>query len=38
MSARFRMKPMSRDGKPVAGGVVKIPFKFMLPAPAPAKS
>lgn len=36
MSARFRMKPMSRDGHPVAGGVVRIPFKFLLPKP-PAK-
>jgi TonB family protein len=37
MSERFRMKPMSRDGKPVAGGYVRIPFMFRLPpAPKPA--
>jgi TonB family protein len=41
----FRMKPLSRDGEPVAGGVVRIPIMFRIaseaapaaaPAPAPA--
>ena len=36
LSARFQMKPMSKDGKPVAGGVVRIPIRFMVPTqPAP---
>lgn len=33
LSQRFRMKPMSRDGHPVAGGVVRIPIMFRIPAP-----
>lgn len=36
MSQRFKMKPMSRDGHPVSGGVVRIPIRFALPStPAP---
>lgn len=31
MSHRFRMKPMTRDGRPVAGGTVRIPIRFKLP-------
>ena len=30
MAPLFRMKPMSVDGRPVAGGVVMIPVKFAL--------
>lgn len=37
LSERFQMKPMSRDGHPVSGGVVRIPIRFM-PAPQPAAS
>jgi TonB family protein len=33
LSERFQMKPMSRDGQPVAGGKVRIPFRFALPHP-----
>lgn len=36
MAARFRMKPMSKDGHPVAGGKVRIPIRFMLPSPPAA--
>ena len=35
LSARFQMKPMSKDGHPVAGGVVRIPIRFMMPNAAP---
>jgi len=38
MAPRFRMKPMSVDGKPVAGGIVRIPVKFLIPAPDAARS
>jgi TonB family protein len=31
MAPRFRMKPMSRDGRPVAGGIVRIPIRFRVP-------
>jgi TonB family protein len=31
MSGQFQMKPASRDGRPVAGGRVRIPIRFMLP-------
>jgi TonB family protein len=31
MAPLFRMKPMSRNGKPVAGGVVRIPIRFLVP-------
>jgi len=31
MSAKFKMRPMTRDGVPVAGGVVRIPIRFTLP-------
>jgi TonB family protein len=28
----FRMRPMTRDGRPVAGGTVRIPLNFIIPA------
>ncbi|WP_312165205.1 energy transducer TonB [Phenylobacterium sp.] len=31
MSRLFRMRPMTRDGEPVAGGAVRIPIRFVLP-------
>jgi len=31
MSKLFKMKPMTRDGAPVAGGQVRIPIRFQLP-------
>ena len=31
MSRAFRMRPMTRDGTPVAGGKVAIPIRFALP-------
>jgi protein TonB len=31
MSSRFKLRPMTRDGKPVAGGTVRIPIQFALP-------
>jgi TonB family protein len=31
MAPLFRMKPKSIDGKPVAGGIVRIPVKYMVP-------
>jgi TonB family protein len=33
LSERFQMKPMSRDGHPVSGGMVRIPIRFALPRP-----
>ena len=39
-AAKFRMKPMAKDGKPTAGGIVRIPIMFRVargPAPAPAQ-
>lgn len=36
MSDLFRMKPPTRDGRPVAGGVVRIPVAFRIMGPAPA--
>lgn len=32
MSEVFRMRPQTRDGRPVAGGTVKIPLNFIIPA------
>jgi TonB family protein len=31
MSGKFKMRPMTKDGVPVAGGVVRIPIRFVLP-------
>jgi TonB family protein len=31
LSERFQLKPMSRDGQPVAGGRIRIPIRFVLP-------
>ncbi len=33
LSERFQMKPMTRDGHPVSGGKIRIPFRFALPHP-----
>jgi TonB family protein len=33
MSSLFQMKPMSKDGHPTSGGVVRIPIRFALPSP-----
>ena len=38
MAPTFQMKPMSRNGRPVAGGVVRIPVRFAIPAGPAAKS
>ena len=32
MASLFQMKPKSIDGKPVAGGIVRIPVKYMVPS------
>jgi TonB family protein len=42
MSEVFRMRPQTKDGKPVAGGFVRIPINFIIPAnlraaPVPAR-
>ncbi|HEY8004272.1 MAG TPA: TonB family protein [Phenylobacterium sp.] len=37
LSERFQMKPMSRDGHPVAGGKVRIPIRFLPGASTPAR-
>lgn len=31
MSRHFKMRPMTRDGVPVSGGVIRIPIRFALP-------
>lgn len=31
MSRHFKMRPMTRDGVPVAGGTIRIPIRFALP-------
>lgn len=38
MSAAFRMRPMTRDGVPVAGGIVRIPLNFRRPVDLRAAS
>jgi TonB family protein len=35
MAAKFKMRPMSKDGVPIAGGQVAIPIKFSLPKAQP---
>lgn len=42
MSQLFRMRPQTRDGRPVANGIVRIPMTFLMPAnlraaPVPAR-
>lgn len=41
MVPKFRMRPLTKDGVPVAGGTVRIPVRFVLPTgepgPAPAE-
>ena len=32
MSETFRMRPQTKDGRPVAGGTVRIPILFLIPA------
>jgi|GEM_PF-1549269 TonB family protein len=34
MASRFRMRPMTKDGRPVGGGTVSIPIRFTLPPTA----
>jgi len=36
LAARFKMRPMTKDGHPVAGGNVRIPILFRLPPPPAA--
>lgn len=35
LTTKFRMKPRMLDGRPVAGGDVRIPIRFVLPRPTP---
>lgn len=37
MAERFRMQPMTKDGHPVAGGRVRIPIRFGIPAAQAAR-
>ncbi len=37
MAAKFQMRPMTKDGQPVNGGVVQIPIRFLLPKPSDAE-
>lgn len=34
MSSLFKMRPMTKDGQPVAGGKIRIPLRFVLPGEA----
>ena len=38
MAPLFQMKPMSLNGRPVVGGIVRIPVKFQVPATDPGHS
>jgi protein TonB len=33
LSSLFHMRPMTKDGRPVSGGTVRIPIMFRLPHP-----
>jgi TonB family protein len=35
MASKFKMRPMTKDGVPVTGGIVRIPMRFVLPKPEP---
>ncbi len=35
MAAKFKMRPMTKDGQPFAGGIVRIPIRFTLPKEDP---
>jgi periplasmic protein TonB len=38
LSTLFRMKPMTRDGRPVDGGMIRVPIGFKLPKPVHLRS